>query len=129
VKELTGSAVAAVHDVDFTADAQRHARGLTVVLTGNADLNVKSALDGFISAAHDEARRVRAEEVVVDVRGLEFMNSSCLKSLVWWISNVQDQTPEAQYRIVFLSSPALYWQRRSLNALACLASDLVSVQS
>jgi hypothetical protein len=56
------------------------------------------------------------------------MNSSCLKTFVWWISTIQDLAPGDHYRITFLSSPSMYWQRRSLNALACLAADLVSVQ-
>ena len=118
-----------VDDVDFRAYVGPSDRGLAVSLNGNADLNVKSELDRFIAAVHDEALRRHVEEVNVGVRDLEFMNSSCLKSLVWWISSVQDQPPERQYRIVFLSNPDLYWQRRSLNALACLASDLVSVQT
>jgi hypothetical protein len=47
---------------------------------------------------------------------------------VWWISTVQDLATGAGYRITFLSSPSMYWQRRSLHALACLATNLVSVQ-
>jgi hypothetical protein len=56
------------------------------------------------------------------------MNSSCLASFVWWISTVQEQPAEDRYRIVFLSSPTVYWQRRSLGALATLADDIISVQ-
>jgi hypothetical protein len=65
----------------------------------------------------------------VDVRRLEFMNSSCLDSLAWWISTVEEQPAEDRYRIVFLSSPTVYWQRRSLNALAGMAGDIISVQT
>lgn len=65
----------------------------------------------------------------MDVRQLEFMNSSCLKSLVWWITAVQKQSGERKYRIVFVSSPSVFWQRRSLNPLACLASDFVTIQA
>src|SRR5256885_16681866 len=102
-------------------------RAFSVTLVGNADLNVKTQLDRFLASVHQQARRASAEEVVVDLRRLEFMNSSCLKSFVWWISTVQRLTPD-NYPSVFLSSPSMYWQRRSLNALACLATDLVSVQ-
>jgi len=42
---------------------------------------------------------------------------------------VQEQTPDGRYRIVFVSSPTVYWQRRSLNALACLANELITVQA
>jgi hypothetical protein len=57
------------------------------------------------------------------------MNSSCLKSFVWWISSVHDLAAAHQYRITFVSSPTMYWQRRSLNALAGLAAELVSISA
>ena len=84
---------------------------------------IRNQLDHFLREVHQEAQRRRAEEVTVDLRQLEFMNSSCLKCLLWWVSTVQEQPTEGKYRIVFLSSPSVYWQRRSLDALACLAGD------
>jgi len=114
---------------DFTADASTSERRIHVSLTGTADLTVKSQLDRFLRDVHSEAQRCLAEEVTVDVRQLEFMNSSCLKSLVWWISTVQEQPGEGKYRIIFVSSPSVYWQRRSLNALACLASEIITIQA
>jgi hypothetical protein len=124
----SGHAVHSVQDLEFSADAHGSGKTFHIKLVGNADLNVKAQLDRFIGAVHEEAQRISAEEVTVDLRRLEFMNSSCLKSFVWWISTVQDMAPGTHYRITFLSSPSMYWQRRSLNALACLATDLVSVQ-
>jgi len=118
-----------VEDIDFTAKVESGSPTLIVTLVGNADLNVKSELDRFMSAVHEEARRIGAREVVVDVKQLEFMNSSCLKSFVWWISSVHDLAAAHQYRITFVSSPAMYWQRRSLTALAGLANDLVSISA
>jgi hypothetical protein len=114
---------------DFTADASTSERRMQVSLTGTADLTVRGQLDRFLRAVHAEAQRCVAEEVTVDVRQLEFMNSSCLKCLVWWISTVQEQPGEGKYRIVFVSSPSVYWQRRSLNALACLANDIITIQA
>jgi hypothetical protein len=119
----------AVRETDFSAEANAEGSHMDVTLTGTADLTVKGQLDRFLRSLHAEARRRALVEVSVDVRRLEFMNSSCLKSFVWWISTVQEQTPEERYRIVFLSSPTVYWQRRSLNALACLAGDIIRVQA
>jgi hypothetical protein len=116
-----------IDDLDFSARVGAAGPALTVTLTGNADLNVKADLERFMLAVHEEARRTAAAEVVVDLRELEFMNSSCLKSFVWWISSVQALAASSQYRITFVSSPAMYWQRRSLGALAGLASEIVSV--
>jgi hypothetical protein len=114
---------------DFSAEANTSGQRIQVTLSGTADLTVRSQLDRFLRDVHCEAQRSRVEEVAVDVRQLEFMNSSCLKCFVWWISTVQEQTPDGRYRIVFVSSPTVYWQRRSLNALACLANELITVQA
>jgi hypothetical protein len=113
---------------DFTAQASASDRCIRVSLAGNADLTVTSQLDHFLRGVHTEAQRCLAEEVTVDVRRLEFMNSSCLKSFVWWICAVQEQEGHGRYRIVFLSSPAVGWQRRSLNALARMANEIISIQ-
>jgi hypothetical protein len=118
-----------VKENDFAAQATAANRRIQVNLTGTADLTVKTRLDHFLREVHTEAQRCLAEEVTVDVRQLEFMNSSCLKSFVWWISTVQEQLGEGKYRIVFVSSPSVYWQRRSLNALACLANEIISIQA
>jgi hypothetical protein len=114
---------------DFSAQASANERRIQVSLTGTADLTVRTQLDRFLREVHGEAQRCLAEEVTVDVRQLEFMNSSCLKCFVWWISTVQEQPGEGRYRIVFVSSPSVYWQRRSLNALACLANEIITIQA
>jgi hypothetical protein len=114
---------------DFAAQATASERRIQVSLTGTADLTVKVQLDRFLRDIHSEAQRCLAEEVTVDVRQLEFMNSSCLKCFVWWIGAVQEQVGDGRYRIVFVSSPTVYWQRRSLNALACLANEIISIQA
>jgi anti-anti-sigma factor len=117
-----------VNDNDFSANAGGAGPELTITLSGNADLNVKVELERFMTAVHEEARRTGTKEVIVDVRDLEFMNSSCLKSFVWWISSVQALAAAHQYKITFVSSPSMYWQRRSLRALAGLAREIVAVE-
>ena len=114
---------------DFAANASSGEHKLLVSLSGTADMTVRNQLDHFLREVHQEAQRCRAEEVTVDVRQLEFMNSSCLKCLVWWVSTVHEQPVEGKYHIAFVSSPSIYWQRRSLDALACLAGDIISIQT
>ena len=118
-----------IRELDFQAEAGLRDKGMGVNLTGNADLNVKFALDKFLAAVHEQAQIRKVDEVSVDVRKLEFMNSSCLKCFVTWISRIQDGAPGTQYKVCFVSSPSMYWQKRSLHALSCLASDLVTVQT
>lgn len=101
---------------------------ITVKFTGNADMRTKSALDALLVKVHAEAQRLASPRVVIDFKALEFMNSSCFKSFVSWISEVRDLDPAKQYRIHFLSKPELLWQRRSLHALRCFAVDLISIE-
>jgi hypothetical protein len=123
------STIGSVREAEFTADAVLRDGTLVVTLCGNADLNVKAQLDHFLALIHAETQRLALTDVEVDVRKLEFMNSSCLKCLVGWISRIQDEPPGRQYRVAFQSSPTLFWQRRSLHALSCLASELVTVHT
>jgi hypothetical protein len=112
---------------DFTASASLDGDVLTVRFSGNADMRTKSALDALLVKVHSEAQRLAVKEVVINFHSLEFMNSSCFKSFVTWISDVRDLDVPRQYKIRFLSKPELLWQRRSLHALRCFAVDLISI--
>jgi anti-anti-sigma factor len=112
---------------DFSASASLDGDVLTVRFSGNADMRTKSALDALLVKVHGEAQRLAVREVVINFHSLEFMNSSCFKSFVSWISDVRDLDVQKQYKIRFLSKPELLWQRRSLHALRCFAVDLISI--
>ena len=113
----------------FSAAASFENQALSVRFTGNADLAAKNALEDLLPRVHIEAMRVAAGEVVVDFTALEFMNSSCFRSFVSWLSDVQDLPAHQQYRIRLISNSAMLWQRRSLHALKCFADDLVRIES
>ena len=66
---------------------------------------------------------------MVDVRELEFMNSSCFKSIVSWLTSIMELPPPEQYKVHFLSNPERLWQRRSLHALRSFALMLVTIES
>jgi hypothetical protein len=98
-----------------------------VQLAGNADMNAVAGLGGYLKALHVEVARQQLKRVVVDIRDLYFMNSSCLKALVTWITTVQAMAPTGRYRIEFISNDKLPWQRRSLDALRNLGAGTVDV--
>ena len=102
---------------------------LRVALTGNADMRSALQLQDWLHALHGEAMRLNVSETVVDLRTLEFMNSSCFKGFLSWISEVRDGDAAHQYRIRFLSDPSMLWQRRSLHALSCFAVDLITIEA
>src|SRR5262245_44430066 len=75
--------------------------GLQVRLTGSADARATSDLEGFVKSVHAEVQRLALPEVVVDLSGCNFMNSSCFKALLGWLAAITELSPEAQYRVRF----------------------------
>ncbi|MDI3290910.1 hypothetical protein [Polyangium sp. 15x6] len=114
---------------DFSANVRAEGRSLVLVLSGNADMAAKDSLDSLLPRMHAEALRIGVAEVQVDFRNLEFMNSSCFKSFVSWISEIGELERSKEYKIRLLSNAEMHWQRRSLHALRCFAVDLISVES
>ncbi|HEY5922083.1 MAG TPA: hypothetical protein VIV11_10455 [Kofleriaceae bacterium] len=113
----------------LSGDAEIVGTVITARFRGTADIEAKPELDQYVKALHDEALRVTATKVQIDLRELEFMNSSSFKVFVTWLAQVQELPAEQQYRIHFLSNPNMHWQRRSLAALSCFAVDLVTIET
>jgi hypothetical protein len=111
---------------ELRATARLDGTKLLVTLEGHADLRTKAMLDGVLGRVHDVAVERKAPEVRLDLRAVEFMNSSCIKSLVSWIGDAQDAAPEGAYAITLMGSSAVHWQTRSLEALSGLA-DIVRI--
>ena len=101
---------------------------ITLTLHGTADLRAAPALETLLPQLHQEALRLHAAEVVVDLRELEFMSSSCFRSFVTWLSDLQDVPAKDVYHVRLLQDSAKRWQRRSLSALSCFAVDLVRLE-
>ena len=116
-----------IKDIDFSAEATLRNDGLCIKLTGSADARAIMPLSKLLPQLHSEATRIGVKQVIVDLHDLEFMNSSCFKSFVTWISTVQEASE--QYRVMFLSNPATHWQKRSLHALSCFGADLISIET
>lgn len=113
----------------LTITPAREGTELVLRMSGTADMRAMEALDGFLRAAHADALRHAVTEVAVDMRDLEFMNSSCFKAFVSWIESVVDLPEPKRYRIRLISNPQRLWQRRSLLALSCFATELIEVVS
>jgi hypothetical protein len=101
---------------------------LVVDFSGNGDMSAVEALGRFLKRLHTDASGLGVTEVAFDFRDLYFMNSSCFKAFVTWIDVVSRMTARA-YTIRFLTNPRLHWQRRSLEALRCLAPNVVRVEA
>lgn len=107
---------------------QREGSTLVVELVGNADLRAKKELGTMLERLHEQVTNDALEVVVIDVRELEFMNSSCFKAFVSWLTTIMDLPKEQQYRVRFRSNPDTLWQRRSLHALRSYALMIVQIE-
>ena len=128
-KVTVGLAPLAAGQLKVNAHLDESGKRLDVHLSGNADMRSALELQDWLHALHVEAGRTRVDEVVIDLRTLEFMNSSCFKGFLSWISEVRDGEAAQQYKIRFLSDPSMLWQRRSLHALSCFAVDLITIEA
>lgn len=113
----------------FQATASSEGRVATLRLVGSADASVHTLVQAAVTAMREQARALEVSEVAVDMRELEFMNSSCFKCLITWLDDLLEQPVERRYRIRFLSDANKHWQHRSLRALSCFAVDLVSIEA
>jgi hypothetical protein len=120
--------VPAIDDPYFTADVA-YGENAELRLVGTADTTATQPLGDLIATLHTELRDRKVAEVVVDVRGLEIMGAACFTELVAWLSRLQELAPDDRYRIRFRSNPAIGWQRRSLAALSCFDTDIVTIES
>jgi len=111
----------------FAFHAALDPTGLQFRITGSADARATSDLEAFVKHMHAEARRLGVPEVVVDLHGCTFMNSSCFKAFLGWLAAIADLPPDAQYKIRFAWDDSSYWQRRGLQALKSYAVDLVQL--
>ena len=102
---------------------------LAVQLVGIGDDDTIDAIDELFARAHMEALRARAPRVTIDIRALEYMSSSCFKSLLIWITDIEELAPEKQYQLLFVINDQLHWHRRSMQSLRSFATSLIRVTS
>ena len=115
--------LAELHAAARLADGVLH-----LVLTGTADASSEQLIVNLLARVRAELAQAPGCEASVDMRGLEFMNSSCFKAFITWIVAV-DRLPAGQrYHIRFLCNNAIHWQRRSLKSLIHFGEDIVVVE-
>jgi hypothetical protein len=126
---MTSFSIPPVSQPGFALTPSYTGGSVVVRMSGNADMNAQSILATALRQVHAEALRLGVSEVVCDLDELYFMNSSCFKALVTWVTTLLAVDPGRRYRIRVRSNPKLAWQRRSVEALRCLAERVVIVES
>ncbi len=124
---MTSNELPWVREREFSAVTTADGDDLRVKLVGSADGASVEAMSQLFPKVHAEATSRGSKSVIVDLMELEFMNSSCIKVFVSWISTVEEMA--SPYRVVFQSNPKILWQRRSLHALSYFSASIISVET
>jgi hypothetical protein len=99
---------------------------LVVRVSGIGEMAALGTLEAYLKLVLGVALARAPKDVCFDFRQLDFMNSSCLKAFVTFVSLVSQSRP-LTFKVRFLTNPKLHWQRRSLEALRRLAPEVVRV--
>lgn len=82
-------------------------------------------LNPYWNRIDDEIIKRSLKRVEVDLRDLNFMNSSGILTLVRWISRVRNHSSVDSYQMVLRYDRNVTWQRSSVPTLAKLAPRVV----
>jgi hypothetical protein len=96
----------------------------SIRLTGS--LRTQSAQDELnrrLETLHHRITNAKLESFTVDVRGLNFVNSSAIRVFINWISRAET----AAYKLVFLTDRDTTWHRLSFSVLQSLAPNSVQI--
>lgn len=97
---------------------------LRIAMSGAVEMrDPGDALNPYWTLIDEEARRRKLQVVELDVRDLNFMNSSGILTLVRWITRCKS-APDC-YRLVLRYDRNVTWQRASIPTLAKLAPNVV----
>jgi hypothetical protein len=84
----------------------------------------QAELKRYLGEIHDRTVADVCRSVTVDVRGLQFVDSSAIRLFVDWISRATD----TGYKIVFLVDSAMTWQRLSFSVLKSMAPQTIEIR-
>ena len=117
-----------VSDDRYSATLTNEAGAPIVQLKGTISTqNPATLLNPFVDGAHKELCGAAVKHVDIDLRDLEFCNSSGFKSFIYWIQLIQKLPKPQQYKLRFKVNPQRRWQKTSLLALSCFAVDLTEI--
>jgi len=125
---MTRLSVIPIAKEGFTITASDATEGIRVKFAGNGDMDATPVLGSYLKQLHADACHLGVREVAFDLSELYFMNSSCFKCFVSFISQIRKMDATGRYGVRFLSNPQLHWQRRSLEAIRAFSPEVVTVE-
>jgi len=122
---MSGS-IARVQVSEFVGEALAAHESIHVILSGNADMQVRDALRLLLRDVHAAATLAAVGEVVLDIRPLVFLSSSCISALVGWTTSIAADGDGHTYRVRIVWTSELGWRPETLRAIARVTPDIVS---
>jgi len=96
-----------------------------VTMKGTITVQDGGGLSAFFRSLHQRARENKLSEVVLDVTGLRFVNSSAIRLFVDWAMWVQG---DAAYKLRCRIDRRTTWQKTSFSALTSMVGDVLIVE-
>jgi hypothetical protein len=99
---------------------------LRVKMTGAVEMrDPGELLNPYWNGLDEAVREKKLKRVEVDLRDVNFMNSSGILTLVRWITKAKAHAPDDGYTLVLQYDRNVTWQRTSIPTLAKLAPRIV----
>ena len=99
---------------------------LRLIMAGAVEMrDPGGVLNPYWTRVDDTARAQQMKRVEVDLRDLNFMNSSGILTLVRWITKAKTHAPFDAYKLVLRYDRNVTWQRSCVPTLAKLAPNVV----
>jgi hypothetical protein len=122
---MTKSPFAAFQAEGASVDVRRQDALVRITMTGSVEARDPGKLfDPYWTGLDETLRQEGVTRVALDIRGLTYMNSSGILTLVRWMMKVKS---EPAYTIAIEHDPELTWQKSNVPVLAKLAPAVVSV--
>lgn len=100
--------------------------GNVVSMRGEIDqASPKAFLAPFFDSIHVAAEEESLREVKVDIRRLNFLNSSAVKELIAWVLRRNRLPAGKKYVLEFIYDSSILWQRVTMPTLSQLDAGFV----
>jgi hypothetical protein len=89
--------------------------------------NPHDSVTPYLKKVHQATLKAGLRRLDVNIRGLSFMNSSSIRSLVDWVDWIRSEPRDKQYVLAFLYDPEITWQMTTLSVVRSLDTEHVEL--
>ena len=87
-----------------------------------------ASIQPYLRRVHEATVRQGKKTLMVDVTDLAFINSSTIRLFVDWGQWILEEPDSHRYKLVFVTSSKVKWQRTSFKAIEALGEGWVEVR-